>query len=262
VENFIQLTLLGIIEGITEFLPISSTAHLLIVQHWIGSRSEAFNIVIQSGAIFAALLIYWRKFLSLILEFHKPEILQHNLKLITAFLLTCILGFIIKKLGWTLPETLTPVILSLIAGSFIILYVERRYPKVQDKISDHISWHTVFIVALAQILAAIFPGLSRSGAVIMFAMLFYTSRPAATEFSFLVGIPTMFAASTLSYISETKNLTQPPKEPLFDIAIAFTISTIVAFIVVRWLLRYVQTHTLIPFAYYRLLLAFTLLLLQ
>jgi undecaprenyl-diphosphatase len=90
-------------------------------------------------------------------------------------------------------------------------------------------------------------------------MLFYTSRPAATEFSFLVGIPTMFAASLLSYLNETQNLTHPPKEPIMDIAIAFIISTVVAFIVVRWLLRYVQTHTLTPFAYYRLALALLLL---
>lgn len=258
-DNLTQVILLGIIEGVTEFLPISSTAHLLIVQHWIGERSEAFNIVIQSGAILAALLIYWKKFLSLIIEFKKPETLRYILKLTTAFSLTCLLGFVMKKLGWTLPDTLPPIIISLIVGSVLIIYAERRYAHAQEKITDQITWLVVFIVALAQIFAAIFPGLSRSGAVIIFAMLFYTSRPAATEFSFLVGIPTMFAASALSYLNETHNLTQPPQEPILDIIIAFTTSTIVAFIVVRWLLRYVQTHTLTPFAYYRIALALILM---
>ncbi|MCS7063171.1 MAG: undecaprenyl-diphosphate phosphatase [Methylacidiphilales bacterium] len=261
-DNLLQLLILGLIEGVTEFLPISSTAHLLIAQHWIGPRSDAFNIIIQSGAILAVLLIYWKKILDLILNIQNPEKSNYLIKLITAFLLTCLMGYGIKKIGWTLPDTLAPIILSLLGGSLLILYGEYRYAQSKEKITDSITWPVVFAVALAQIFAAIFPGLSRSGAVILFAMLLHTSRPAATEFSFLLGIPTMFAASILSYYSETHHLTRPPQEPISDILIAFLIATVTAFIAVRWLLRYVQTHTLTPFAYYRIAIALILITLS
>jgi undecaprenyl-diphosphatase len=135
VENFIQLILLGIIEGITEFLPISSTAHLLIIQHWIGHRSEAFNIVIQSGAILAALLIYWPKFTSLITEFRKPETFHYILKLSAAFLLTCILGFAIKKLGWTLPRH--PSSVNHLPHRRLLYHPLRRVSLCQDAKQNH-----------------------------------------------------------------------------------------------------------------------------
>ncbi|MGQ0587028.1 MAG: undecaprenyl-diphosphate phosphatase [Gammaproteobacteria bacterium] len=250
VENLIESVVLGIIEGITEFLPISSTGHLLIAEHWLGRRSDLFNIAIQAGAILAVVLIYRRRLVDLSVGFLKPDNRDYALKLGAAFLLTCIGGLTAKKLGLELPEHVAPVAWALIIGGLAIFAVEWY---VAGKPEDaRITWTVAIVVGLAQVLAAVFPGTSRSAATIFAAMLAgCRSRPAATEFAFLLGIPTMFAATALESYEALQD-GQLAAEPLAELAVGFAVSAVVAFVAVKWLLVYIQTHRFTPFAWYRI----------
>lgn len=249
-ENLIEVILLGIVEGITEFLPISSTGHLLIAEHWLGRRSDLFNIAIQAGAILAVVLIYRRRLLELGFEFVKPANRDYALKLLAAFALTCIGGLIAKQMGLELPETVAPVAWALIVGGLAIFAVE-AYVSRRPQSAD-ITWTVAIVVGLAQVLAAVFPGTSRSAATIFAAMLAgCTSRPAATEFAFLVGIPTMFAATALESWDAVRE-GEFATEPLGELAVGFVVSAVVAFVAVKWLLVYIQTHRFTPFAWYRI----------
>ena len=254
--DYLNAALLGVIEGITEFLPISSTGHLLIAEYWVGERSETFNVVIQAGAILAVTLIYWRRLMDLILDWRAPENFSYASKLIVAFLITAALGFIAKKLGFTLPESVTPVAWALIIGGVWILAVEAYAARKAD--IPFVSWPTAIVVGVAQIVAGIFPGTSRSGATIFAAMLTGTTdRAAATEFAFLVGIPTMYAASAYELLKSLKG--GGGQEDWGALAVAFVVSTVTAFIAVKWLLGYIQTHRFTAFAVYRIVLGALLL---
>jgi undecaprenyl-diphosphatase len=259
VENLLEVIVLGIVEGITEFLPISSTGHLLIAEHWLGRRSDLFNIAIQAGAILAVVLIYWRRLLDLSVGFLQPANRDYALKLGAAFALTCVGGLTAKQLGLELPENVAPVAWALIIGGLAIFLVEWL---VAGKPPDaRITWTVAIVVGLAQVLAAVFPGTSRSAATIFAAMLAgCRSRPAATEFAFLLGIPTMFAATALETFDAIED-GQFAQEPLFDLAVGFVVSAVVAFVAVKWLLVYIQTHRFTPFAWYRLAAGGLLLLL-
>lgn len=262
VTDWLTAALLGVIEGITEFLPISSTGHLLIAEHWLGERSDMFNIVIQAGAILAVVLIYWQRLWALASGFWLEENRDYILKLGTAFLITCVLGLVITKLGFTLPETVAPVAWALVIGGLWIFLAEWLAAKQPD--NSRITWRVAIIVGIAQIVAAIFPGTSRSGATIFAAMLAGTSnRSAATEFSFLVGIPTMFAASGYKLLEHfTAGVAAgAPKEDWVALAIAFVTSAITAFIAVKWLLHFIVSHRFTVFAWYRIALGGALLLL-
>ncbi|HUR39595.1 MAG TPA: undecaprenyl-diphosphate phosphatase [Verrucomicrobiae bacterium] len=249
-ENLIEVIVLGIIEGITEFLPISSTGHLLIAEHWLGRRSDLFNIAIQAGAICAVVLIYWRRLLDLSVGFFQPANRDYALKLGAAFGLTCIGGFIAKKLGLELPKSMAPVAWALIVGGFVIFAVEALVANKPP--SERITWTVAVVVGLAQVLAAVFPGTSRSAATIFAAMLAgCTSRPAAAEFAFLLGIPTMFAATALETLDAVQD-GQLASEPLLDLAVGFVVSAVMAFVAVKWLLAYIQAHRFTPFAWYRI----------
>ena len=196
-SDILNTVLLGIIEGITEFLPISSTGHLLVAERWLGERSELFNVAIQAGAILAIVLIYWRRIVNLLTRFDDPQNRDYVAKLIVAFLITSVLGLIATRLGWKLPETVLPVALAFLIGGILILLIEHHVAGRPP--SSVVTWKVAFFVGACQILAAIFPGTSRSAATIFAAMLVgLTFRPAATEFAFLVGIPTMFAATGTS----------------------------------------------------------------
>lgn len=256
--DILNVILLGIIEGITEFLPISSTGHLLIAEHWLGQRSELFNIAIQAGAILAVVVIYWRRLLELLLHFPKPENRDYVLKLGVAFVITMIGGLAAKQMGFELPETVAPVAWALIIGGVAILLIERL---VGDQASrTQVTWKVAVVVGLSQILAAVFPGTSRSAATIFAAMLAgVRSRPAATEFAFLVGIPTMFAATGYEVLKLAKS-GGFAHEDWGALGVGFVVSAIVAFISVKWLLRYIQTHRFTPFAWYRMVLGVVLLL--
>jgi undecaprenyl-diphosphatase len=248
--------ILGIIEGITEFLPISSTGHLLIAEHWLGQRSDIFNVVIQSGAMLAMTIIYWRRLLALALGLRQAENRTYIGKLLVAFSITCVLGLVAKKLGFRLPDTLGPVAWALVIGGFWIIAAEWFAARQPDRTT--VSWPVAIAVGIAQIVAGIFPGTSRSGATIFAAMLMGTSnRAAATEFSFLVGIPTMYAASAYEFYHGFKH--GADHENWTELGVAFVVATLTAFFAVKWLLRYIQTHRFIVFAIYRIVLGGVLL---
>jgi undecaprenyl-diphosphatase len=250
VSDTLSTVLLGIIEGITEFLPVSSTGHLLIAERWLGHRSELFNVAIQAGAILAIVLIYWRRIVALLTRFDDAANRDYLAKLVVAFLITAIGGFIATHLGWKLPETILPVALALLLGGIAILAIERYV--AGKPASAIVTWKVAFWVGACQILAAVFPGTSRSAATIFAAMLVgLTLRPAATEFAFLVGIPTMFAATGYELL---KVRHQSAGEDWNALLIGFVVSGVVAFVAVKWLLRYVQTHRFTVFAWYRIAL--------
>jgi undecaprenyl-diphosphatase len=242
--------LLGVIEGVTEFLPISSTGHLLVAQHWLGHRSELFTVGIQAGAILGVLLIYWQRLLDLALRFRLPENRDYALKLGVAFAITVVGGFAAKQLGLELPETVAPVAWAMIIGGIAILAIERALAGAAPR--ESVSWHVAVWVGIGQIVAAVFPGTSRSAATIFAAMLAgTTSRPAAAEFAFLVGIPTMFAATAYELMKLARS-GGFAGEDWGSLAIAFVVSAVVAFLSVKWLLRHIQTHRFTPFAWYRI----------
>lgn len=247
---------LGVIEGITEFLPISSTGHLLLAEQWLGERSEFFNVAIQAGAILAIVLIYWRRLLALVTQFDQPENRDYLFKLVVAFAITGAGGLAAVKLGFKLPERVLPIAIAELAGGILILLIEAYVSRKPQ--TGIVTWNVAIWVGVCQILAGIFPGTSRSAATIFAAMLAgLTVRPAATEFAFLVGIPTMFAATALEYLKARH--AGPISEDWNALAVGFVVSGIVAFIAVKWLLRYVQSHRFTLFAWYRILLGVALL---
>jgi undecaprenyl-diphosphatase len=279
VNDLLAALLLGIIEGITEFLPISSTGHLLIAEQWLGHRSDLFNIAIQAGAILAVALIYRQRLWDLAMGFlgrgapagHDPAAIaldaasarDYVLKLGVAFAVTCVLGVIVKKLGFELPDRVEPIAWALILGGAWMVAAEHFAAKRAQALGERsaISWTVAILVGIAQVVAGVFPGTSRSAATIFVALLFgTTNRVAATEFAFLVGIPTMFAATAYELVDVVHG-GQAAHEDWTALAIAFVASAITAFISVKWLLRYIQSHRFTAFAVYRVALGAALLLL-
>ncbi len=251
--------LLGLIEGLTEFLPISSTGHLLIAEHWLGRRSDLFNVVIQAGAILAVTLVYRQRLVELATGWHKPELRDYVLKLGVAFVVTAVLGLLAKKLGAELPETVAPVAAALIIGGVGIFIVE-AWAKRQP-LRERIGWHLPFAVGAAQVLAGSFPGTSRSAAAIFIAMLAgLTDRKKAAEFAFLVGIPTMFAASGYEVLKLALN-DGLGSEPWAELIVGFAVSAAVGFAAVKWLLKFISAHSYNVFAIYRIALGVVLLIL-
>jgi len=255
-SDTVSTVILGIVEGITEFLPISSTGHLLIAEQWLGERSELFNVVIQAAAILALVLVYWRRILNLLTRFNEPESRDYLAKLVVAFLITSAGAFVATRLGWKLPETVLPIALATLIGGIAILAIEAYV--AGRPASTAVTWNVAFWVGACQILAAVFPGTSRSASTIFAAMLAgLTVRPAATEFAFLVGIPTMFAATGYELLKVRGH--GAAEEDWQALAVGFVVSGVVAFIAVKWLLRYVQSHRFTVFAWYRIALGTALL---
>jgi undecaprenyl-diphosphatase len=256
--------LLGIIEGITEFLPISSTGHLLVAERWLGHRSDLFNIAIQAGAILAVVLIYRQRLWQLLVGFAtERDSRDYALKLALAFVVTAVLGLVVKKLGFALPESITPVAWALLIGGVWMLVAEQLAARRAQALGERsrITWTVALLVGIAQVVAGVFPGTSRSAATIFVALLFgTTNRVAATEFAFLVGIPTMFAATAYELLEVYKD-GGIGGEDWTGLAIAFAAAAITAFIAVKWLLRYIQSHRFTAFALYRIVLGAALLLL-
>ena len=256
-EEAFEAVVLGIIEGITEFLPISSTGHLLIAQHWLGARSDLFNIAIQVGAILGVVVVYWQRLLDLMLRFRLPDNRDYLIKLVAAFLITAVGGLAAKLVGVELPETVAPVAIALILGGVAILAIEWHLKSAAP--SERVTWVVAIVVGLSQVVAGVFPGTSRSAAAIFAGMLAgMTSRPAAAEFAFLVGIPTMIAAAGYELLS-TLSEQGIGGENWSSLAIAFVAAAIVAFASVKWLLIYIQAHRFTPFAWYRIVFGALLL---
>ena len=257
-HDLINVLVLGIIEGVTEFLPVSSTGHLLIAEHWLGSRSELFNIGIQAGAILAVTLIYRARIRQLLAQWRDPPNRDYLSKLVVAFGITAGLGWIAVKLGFKLPVAVEPIAWALLLGGVWMLAAEQLAAKQPDR--SAVTWPVAIGVGIAQMIAGIFPGTSRSAATIFSAMLLGTSnRAAATEFAFLVGIPTMYAATGYELLKVVK-AGGAAHEDWTALATGFAVSAIVAFAVVKWLLGYVRGHRFTPFAIYRIALGIALLL--
>lgn len=257
-HDLIRVILLGIIEGVTEFLPVSSTGHLLIAEHWLGARSDLFNVGIQAGAILAITLVYWRRIWALLTRWRDPANRDYLFKLIAAFLITAVIGLIAVKLGFKLPETVTPIAWALIIGGIWMLAAEQYAARQPER--SAVSWRVAVLVGIAQMVAGIFPGTSRSAATIFAAMLFGTSnRAAATEFAFLVGIPTMYAATGYELWKVLRG-GAAAHEDWLALAVGFGVSLVTAFVAVKWLLGYIRGHRFTPFAVYRILLGIALLL--
>ncbi len=257
-HEILQSIILGIVEGVTEFLPISSTGHLLIAEHWLGERSDFFNVVIQAAAFIAVLLIYREKLWNMLSNWRVPANFNYLGKLLAAFIVTVIGGLAIKKLGFKLPTDITPVAWALLIGGLVIFAVEWRTKRTPGE-NANITWAIAIFIGAAQILAAVFPGASRSLCTIFAAMLAgVSSRPAATEFSFLLGIPTMFAASAYELFGVLQN-NDISQEDWTAVSVAFVVSGIVAYVSVKWLLRYIRSHDFNGFGWYRVALGVALL---
>ncbi len=256
-SHFFEIIILGIIEGLTEFLPISSTGHLLIAEKWLPRQTDMFNVVIQCGAVLAVLLFYWNHLKSMVLDLRNPENKSYLLNLIIAFVVTGIGGVIAKKLGFKLPEDLTQVGIALLVGGILFLMIE----KIVGMKSEHkkIDIKIAIIMGIAQIIAAVFPGASRSGTTILAALLCGVERKVATEFSFVVGIPTMFAAGFLQLHHALKE-TSIDTINWTDLGTCTIVSGIVAFLSVKWLLGYLQKHSFQIFGWYRIVVGLIVLL--
>lgn len=255
--TWLVVLILGIVEGITEFLPVSSTGHLLIAEHWLPRQSDVFNIVIQGAAVLAVLPLF-RNRLAMMSRLHEKASQTYLMKIIVACVITGIPGFIMEKKGFKLPEEVQPVAWALIIGGVVFIAVETWLRG--KKHTDEISWAVVVAVGIGQLIAAAFPGASRSGSTIMLALMLGTARPAATEFSFLVSIPTMLAATGLKLFKEFHHpIAGAPHEDMAMLLLGVVVSAIVSFIAVKWLLRFVQSHTFIGFGIYRIVAGVLLL---
>ena len=255
--DWLSIVLLGLVEGITEFLPVSSTGHLLLVEHWIGHRSELFNVVIQSAAVLAVLAVFRQRVAKLLQTLHEPATRDYLAKVAVAFVITGIGGLALKKAGFRLSaENPVPVALATLVGGILFLLVEHGVKG--RRTTDDVSWAVAVAVAGAQLLAIACPGASRSGSAILFALALGVSRPAATEFAFLLGVPTLTAAGGKELLDALK--TNEPHEAWSLIILGCLVSTASAFLVVQWLLAYVRSHRFTPFAIYRIVLGTALLL--
>lgn len=258
--DLINVIILAIIEGITEFLPISSTGHLLIAEKWLGShQTDLFNVVIQSGAVLAVIPLFANRFHQFIYRWRERATRDYMIKIVLAFVITGVGGLIIDKKGVKLPEEITPVAWALLIGGVLFVAVETLLRG--KKMSEEVTWTIAVAVGFGQLIAAVFPGASRSGSTILISLLLDLNRPLATEFSFLVGIPTMLAAGGLKIFHAFHHpVADAPKEHWGMVILATLIAAVVSFVAVKWLLRYVQTHTFIAFGWYRIVLGGLLLI--
>jgi undecaprenyl-diphosphatase len=258
-QDWLLTLLYGVVEGITEFLPVSSTGHLIIVESLFQDiRSDFFNVGIQSGAVLAVILVYHRRIRELLLHALQPANTVYLLKLALSFAITVGGALAAKVLGMELPGDPAPVAWAVLGGGLLIFAAEawlRHRP-----VRDHVTWPAACITGLSQIAAAVFPGTSRSAASIIGAMLMGCDREKATEFSFLLGIPTLLAAGGLSFVLHLREEGIPSTGAWLHFGLGFLVSLVVAFAAVKWLLHYLRSHNFIPFAWYRLGLGLLLLL--
>jgi undecaprenyl-diphosphatase len=257
-HDLITAIILGLVEGATEFLPVSSTGHLILAGHalgFVGPRADAFEIIIQLGAILAVVWLYrgllWRVARGGLAPGEPRRLL---LALFVAFLPAAIVGLVTHH--WITAHLFTPpvVIGALIAGGVAILAIERWRPAPRIETVMQIGYQTALWIGLAQ-LCSLVPGVSRSGATIMGALLVGVARPAAAEFSFLLAIPVMVAATGLE-LWENRHLLSATDAGIF--ALGFVMAFVSALVVVRWLVRFVSHRTFDVFAWYRIVFGLVL----
>ena len=249
----LKAAIMGVVEGLTEFLPISSTGHLILAGALLGfddAKAKVFDIAIQTGAIFAVILVYWQKIRATLVQLpSQPQAQRFALNVAIGFVPAVVLGLLAGKAIKAHLFTPTVVASTFILGGFIILWAERR-PQSATRIAavDDMGPLDALKVGLVQCLAMV-PGTSRSGATIIGGMLLGLSRKAATDFSFFLAIPTLVGAGVYSLYKE-RALLSWADAPMFSVGLLF--SFISAWICVRWLLRYIASHTFTPFAWYRI----------
>ena len=246
--------LLGIVEGLTEFLPVSSTGHLILVSQAFGltgARAEVFDIFIQLGAVLAVVVEYRRRLTDAI----RPGRREFLVKIGLAFLPAAILGFLVHDFISEHLFSARTVAAALVAGAVLILVVEAMPRRASVEAAEGASWRQALGVGVAQC-AALWPGFSRSAATILGGLVCGLNRPAATEFSFFVAIPTLGSATVYSLLKRYHAL--EPGDAVY-LLVALAVSFAVAWWSIRWLLRFVAGHTLRPFAWYRLVLGLLVL---
>jgi len=255
-QDLIVAVILGLVEGLTEFLPVSSTGHLIVagsLLNFTGERAKLFEIVIQAGAIVAVCWEYRARLFAVARGLPRERAAQRFvLNLLIAFLPAALLGLAFAGAIKARLFAPVPVAAAFIAGALVILWAERRQRARPDRVRirsvDELSWTDALKVGCAQAFALI-PGTSRSGATIIGGMLFGLSRQAATEFSFFLAIPTLFAATGYDLV---KNRHLLSTGDLSMIAVGFAVAFVSAFFTIRALLRYVAHHDFVPFAWYRI----------
>ncbi len=255
--DWIAVVILGIVEGVTEFIPVSSTGHLLIAERWLPRQTDLFNVVIQCGAVVAVLPLFSVRCQQLIFRWREAEMRSFLLKIIMAFGLTGVGGLILEKRQFKLPEHLTPVACALLVGGILFLLVERW---LRDKpLRQEVTWTVAIAVGIGQLVAIIFPGASRSGTTILVSLMLGLTRPAATEFSFLVSIPTMLAAGGLKIFKALHHAQGAAPEQWGLVVLATVVAAVVSFATVKWFLRFIQSHTFEGFGWYRIALGILIL---
>jgi undecaprenyl-diphosphatase len=242
-RDIFNALVLGLVEGLTEFLPISSTGHLILAADLLGATEErwtVFNLVIQTGAMLAVVWEYRARFFSIDTKLYA--------NLVVAFIPAAVLGLL---LGGFIKAHLfhaVPVAIAFIVGALVIFWVDRGNRAYRIETTEQMTWLDALKVGFAQCFALI-PGTSRSGATIIGGMLFGLSRKAATEFSFFLAVPTLIAAGAYDFL---KHHALFSAAHLGELAVGLVVSFISAFVVIRWLIRYVATHDFRWFAWYRI----------
>jgi undecaprenyl-diphosphatase len=252
VALLIKALVLGVVEGLTEFLPVSSTGHLILAADLLdfnGEKAKTFNLAIQTGAMLAVVWEYRAKFLAVAVGLVSDRAAQRFVaNLAVAFIPAAVLGLAFGSLIKAHLFRPVPVATAFIVGAFVILWVERRDRRARVESVDDMTWRDALKVGFAQCFALI-PGTSRSGATIIGAMLFGLSRKAATEFSFFLAVPTLIAAGAYDLYKQRAAFSEADLEML---AVGLVSAFVSAFVCVRWLIRYVATHDFKPFAWYRI----------
>jgi len=255
----IKALILGVVEGLTEFLPVSSTGHLILagdLLHFNDEKGKVFEIVIQCGAILAVCWEYRAKIGKVISGLgSEREAQRFALNLAIAFMPAAVLGLAFAKAIQARLFQPVPVALAFIIGALVILWAERRQHTIRVHEVEDMRWTDALKVGFAQAFALI-PGTSRSGATIIGGLLFGLSRKAATEFSFFLAIPTLFAASGYELFKQRALLSS---NDLGMWAVGFIAAFVSAFLCVRWLLRYISHHDFTPFAWYRIVFGLVVL---
>ena len=243
-------------EGLTEFIPVSSTGHLLIAEQYLGHRPDWFTVFIQVGAALALLPLFWKRLIGLLQNLGEHDSRNYVIRLMAAFFITGVGGLIMKKLHFKLPETIGPVAWATLIGGFVILAIERW--RAGRRGTPDISWPIAIACGFAQLLAAGFPGTSRSGATILIAIAMGLARAEAAEFSFILGMITLTAAGGYGFLDAWRH-SELGGVPMSEVALAFAAAAVSAFVVVKWLLGFVRSHSFAGFAYYRIALGALLL---
>lgn len=255
----LKALILGIVEGLTEFLPISSTGHLILagaLLEFNDAKGKVFELAIQSGAMLAVVWEYRRRFAGVLTGLVSERAAQRfAVNVIIAFLPAALMGLLFGKLIKAHLFFAVPVALAFIVGAFVILWVEARPRPVRVQSVDDMTWMDALKVGIAQCFALI-PGMSRSGATIIGGMLFGLSRRAATEFSFFLAVPTLVAAGVYD-LYRNLGLFSLADLPVFAVGLASAFLS--AYLCIRWLIRYVASHDFKPFAWYRIVFGLVVL---